>query len=825
MEFHQAERKDRRGHKLVSVAILVAAVVLVASWVGLVGFLSANAAVGTVEDVVDEYIPDVDLLELRLPGVSQLSEVYTEDGVRLGFLTERNSQPVALADIPDTVIYAVLAAEDSGFYEHEGIDFKAIARAAVEQVQGGALQGGSTITQQIVKQNFGTSELTIERKVREAVIAAELERRYTKEEILEFYANSVFFGANAYGVKAAAQEYFGKDLEDVTIAEAAAMVTSIRNPTQYDLRDNPDEVLRARNAVIDNMVAEAFITPEEGEAAKAEPLITQVHEGFQELAPQVMIEVRRELLNDPQYGIGDTDSERKQSIFGCAAQDRACEQSTGLKGGLKIYTTLDFALQEEANRILRERFPVPEETSAPTGAIAMIDNRTGAVRVMASGLDFGEDIEAGQRPYDIAGRGRRNPGSSFKPLGLAAALESGTRYNAPITLGTFWSSASPQILEYPGAPKPWECNNAGGGGGGLRSLEDATVFSTNTVFCQVSIATGAENIVEMAHRLGIESDIEAVPSVILGSQAVTPLEMAAAYSTIANYGTKVDSHLVERIEDAEGNIIWEHDGRREQVIDRAMAASIVSTLKQVVQRGTGTAASIGRPQAGKTGTHQNFTDVWFMGFIPQYTTAVWVGYPDAQIPMRNITINGQFYSRAFGGTVAAPVWKEFMTLVTENLPVEEFPEVPEDVKAYYAVPKTEVPSVAGLGANAAARKIRQAGLNAVIVEVSSDQPVGTLLSISPGPGSKVSQGAGVTIRVSSGIPAAQPMPPVIGLTLAEADAVIEQFKAGTGVIITWVRSDVPVVDPAQVGRVIASAPAPGEPVSTGQTVTFFLGAG
>jgi membrane peptidoglycan carboxypeptidase len=330
MEFHQAERKDRRGHKLVSVAILVAAVVLVASWVGLVGFLSANAAVGTVEDVVDEYIPDVDLLELRLPGVSQLSEVYTEDGVRLGFLTERNSQPVALADIPDTVINAILAAEDSGFYEHEGIDFKAIARAAVEQVQGGALQGGSTITQQIVKQNFGTSELTIERKVREAVIAAELERRYTKEEILEFYANSVFFGANAYGVKAAAQEYFGKELEDVTIAEAAAMVTSIRNPTQYDLRDEPDEVLRARNAVIDNMVTEAFITPLEGEAAKAEPLITQVHEGFQELAPQVMIEARRELLNDPQYGIGDTDSERKQSIFGCAAQDRACEQSSGL---------------------------------------------------------------------------------------------------------------------------------------------------------------------------------------------------------------------------------------------------------------------------------------------------------------------------------------------------------------------------------------------------------------------------------------------------------------------------------------------------------------
>ncbi|MDH3471779.1 MAG: penicillin-binding protein, partial [Acidimicrobiia bacterium] len=388
MEFHQAERQDRRGRRLVSVVVLVGATILVSSWAGLFGFLGANAAVGTIEGLKSEYIPEVDLLELHLPSVSQLSEVYTEDGIRLGFLTERNSQPVPLSDIPDTVINAVLAAEDSGFFDHEGIDFRAIARAGVEQTRGGSIQGGSTITQQVVKQNFGTTERTIERKIREAVVAAELERRYTKEQILEYYVNSVFFGANAYGVKAASQEYFGKELSDITVAEAAAIVTAIRNPTLYDMRDEPERVKRARDDVIANMVNEGFITAAEGERAQAEPLAPIAHKDFQELAPQVIIEVREQLLNDPRFNTGNTFTERKQALFGCAAQDKACEASTSLKGGLTVVTTLDFALQEEANRILRDWFPAAEGGTTPTGAIAMVDNSNGAVRVMASGLDF-----------------------------------------------------------------------------------------------------------------------------------------------------------------------------------------------------------------------------------------------------------------------------------------------------------------------------------------------------------------------------------------------------------------------------------------------------
>ncbi|MDH3426614.1 MAG: penicillin-binding transpeptidase domain-containing protein, partial [Acidimicrobiia bacterium] len=363
----------------------------------------------------------------------------------------------------------------------------------------------------------------------------------------------------------------------------------------------------------------------------------------------------------------------------------------------------------------------------------------------------------------------------------------------------------------------------GGGGGGLRSLEDATIFSVNTVFCQVSIATGAENIVKMAHRLGIESDIEAVPSVVLGSQAVTPLEMASAYSTFANFGARVPSYLVERIEDADGNVIYQHEVEREQVIDRALAASIVRTLQQAVERGTGTRAQIDRPQAGKTGTHQNSTDVWFMGFIPQLTTAVWVGYPDSQIPIRNITIRGNYYSPAYGGTLAAPIWKEFMEIATDGLPVVDFPEDPEGMEPYYAVPKTVVPSISGLGVSGARAAIRQAGLRASTVTVYGDAAKGTLLSMSPGPGTRLNQGATVTLRVAGGPPPSTAMPSFLGLTQDGVLASIAQVLSDSGVVIYPTFTTREVTDPSQIGIVVAQAPGPGTVLPYQVWPTFVMG--
>jgi penicillin-binding protein 1A len=770
---HQAERYERRGRRFVALAILGAIVIITATWFGLFVFLGTNTAQGTLQDMRDDWIPDVESMVLDLPDLSRLSEVYTADGVLLGKLTERNSQPTTLDEIPNLVIGAVLSAEDADFMEHGGVDYQSVIRALVEDLGGGPTQGGSTITQQVVKQNFVGTEPTLERKVAEASIAIELERRFTKEQILEFYLNSVFFGNNAYGVKAAAQEYFGKDLHQLTVAEAAALPVPIRNPSLYNLRNESDIPLRARNSVIDQMVEEGYVSFTDGEEAKDEPIATVSHEEFEDPAPQVLLAAKDQILNDPRFGLGNTYLQRKRALFGCPAHDTECEGG----GGLKVVTTVDWSLQKTARDVLQEWFP--PGVDGPTGAIAMVDNRTGATIVMASGLDFGTDIESGQRQYDLATKGRRNAGSAFKPIGLVAALESG------IPLNSFWDYSSPKIIDF-GGLRPWTCNNAeGSNSGGVRTLEEALIFSTNTVFCQVSVQVGPENIVDVAHRLGIKSPLGAVPAVVLGAQAVSPLEMAAAFSTIANFGTRMDNYLIERIEDSEGNIIYQHQTTRTQVLEPALAAAVVRTMEQAVTRGTGGSAYIPRPQAGKTGTHENSTDVWFVGYIPQYTTAVWVGFPDSQVEMKNITIKGTYYSSVYGGSVPAPIWKQFMLEVTADLPVEDFPPDPEGIGVYYQTPRVEVPDVVGMDLDDAEEELFEAGLDVTIKLVNSDKPKDEVVAQDPEEGTRVLQGSTVEIEVSNGKPPTVVMPGLIGKSRTEANGIMSNLRASSGVNFSW----------------------------------------
>jgi len=823
---HLLQRRERRGRRLPSMALLAIIALLGAATFGLFSFLEANAAYGTALDLEDKYICDPDQYDLEFPDLSRLSTVYTTDGVLLGQLTERNSQPVAITEVPELVRFAVLAAEDTDFYEHQGIDFKGILRAAVENARSDSgLQGGSTITQQVVKKNFLTDEVTLERKICEAVVAAELERRYTKDQILEFYMNSVFYGQNAYGIKAAAQEYFGKELAQISIAEAAAMVVPIRNPSFYNLRDEPDRVIRARNGVIDQMVEHGFITPADGETAKAEPLEPVEHEDFESVSPQVVIAAREALLNDPTFGLGETFAERKQAVFGCPANDTDCEGG----GGLTITVSVNQRWQNEANRILRAWF---FDRTGPTGAIAMIDNRTGALRVMASGLDFGDDVEAGQRPYDLVTKGRRQAGSAFKTMALLAALESGSQAGWPITLGTYWDQTSPQKIEcgYPCSPQGnvWTVRNAGEGGSGIRTLESATYNSTNTVYAQVSFAVGPDRIVEMSHRVGIESPLNPVLSIALGTQSVSPFEMAAAYSTIANYGEKVEPYLIEKIEDADGNIIYEHEPERNQVYDRAMGAAVVRTLQKVTTQGTATRANLeDRVEAGKTGTAQNFQDVWFMGFIPQFTTAVWAGYADAQIELVDFRVfnepagSEQYYSRAFGGTLTAPIWKQFMEYVTAGLPVEDFPPEPDGTEAYFRVPLTEVPDVSGMSKEEAKDAIFKAGLFANFALTASTEPEGTILGQSPAGGTEISQGKTVTVYVSSGIPPT--VPDLLGLKLDEVGPAVTAYNESAGTSLTWTVAGQPTQNQALWGVVIRTNPPVGSSVPTDGVITVFVG--
>jgi penicillin-binding protein 1A len=775
ISIHEAELLERKGRRFTAAAVLGAITIIAGAWVGLLAFLGSNSAWGTVADLRDDWIPDVESLTLDLPEVSRLSEVYTADGVLLGKLTERNSQPLPLDEIPNLVIGAILSAEDADFMEHGGIDYRAVAAAFVHDLGGGETIGGSTLTQQVVKQNFIGNEPTLERKVAEAAIAIELERRFTKEQILEFYLNSVFFGSNAYGVNAAAQEYFGKSLDELSIAEAAALPVPIRNPSLYDLRRTSQIPLRARNNVIDEMVDNGYITEEEGEAAKAEPIITVPHQDFQELAPQVLIAAKEAVLNDPQYGLGSTYLQRKRALFGCPADDTECEGG----GGLRVYTTVDYALQQEAQAVLQEWFPPGED--GPTGAIAMVDNRTGATLVMASGLEFGDDIEAGERLYDLATKGRRNPGSAFKPFGLVAALENG------YTLGSYWDYTTPQIIDF-GGISPWVCHNAGTNEPGIKTLEDALVSSTNTVFCQVSVEVGPDRIVEVAHRMGIRSPLGAVPAIVLGAQAVSPLEMASAYSTLANHGTRVDNYLIERIEDAEGNVIYQHETQRTPVLDEALSAAVVNTMEQVVTSGTGTAARLDpvRPQAGKTGTHENHTDVWFVGFVPQVTTSVWVGFPDSQVEMRNITINGVYHARAYGGAIAAPIWRQFMNIAVEGFPAQDFPPDPEGTSLYYQTPREEIPDVIGEKWEDAEEELLKAGFLPEAEYVNSDEDEDVVIALDPQPGSRERQGSTVRVEVSNGRPPTTTMPDVKGMSRAQVNQTLTALRDSTGIEFSWV---------------------------------------
>lgn len=823
-EVERNERERRRAPALIGIGVVV---LVAATWFGLFGFLSLNTAHGAAESLSDDYLCDTAAYDLAFPDLTSLSTVHSYDGVALGELTERNSQPVTLDEMPDLVVAALLSAEDKSFYEHEGIDFSAIGRAVVGRVTGTPAGGGSTITQQVVKQNFLSNEQTIERKLCEAVLAAELERTYTKDQILEFWANSVFFGSNAYGIKAASEEYFGKDLDDLTIAEAALLPVPIRNPTFYHPRFRPENALAARNRTIDRMVENGYILRADAEAAKAAPLGVVPNTTVESSSPQILLRVKQELLDSNKYGLGATYDERKRAVFGCPASVTDCDGG----GGLKIDITINMRWQEEANRILRAWFR--PGIDGPTGAISTIDNATGAVRVMASGLDFGDDLEAGERPYDLATAARRQPGSGFKPITLAAALESGDRNGNPITLGTYWDDSSPAEIpcDTPCPPNDdvWIVNNAGGSSGhDLRTLDSATYNSINTVYARLVSALGPERVVEMAYRLGVRTAIDPNLSIALGAEEVTPEDMAVAYSTLASYGTYHEPYLIEKITDADGNVIYQHERTDREALSADIAAAVVGSMQKVVSSGTGRRADIGRPQAGKTGTATNSTDVWFTGFIPQLTTSVWVGDPDGTIPLEDFTVYNdlegteQYYRTAFGGTLAAPIWKQFMEFATIGIPSMNFPAEPETTGLYRQTPFARVPEW-GLSTAEVVEDLFAVGLFASIVEVPSALPAGSFVETLPAPGTSLRQGSEVIVHVSSGEAPEISLLDLRGYLPSEINTAMAEFAAETGVSLNWTLIDVITSNPSLHGIVVSTNPAPGTPVSDGQVIEIRVG--
>ena len=846
---HRVEARERQGRWFGALAMLLSISLLLSGWVGLLAFLGTNSAYGTFEAVKDEWLPDTRALQLTLPDLSRVSRIYAESGEVLAELHDgRNSEPVPYDQIPETVINAFLAAEDADFFEHQGIDFSAIISAAIDNFIYDTTRGGSTITQQVVKNAFVGSEITIRRKINEAVVSAEVERRFTKERILEFYLNSVYFGSEAYGIATAAKEFYGKELAELLIHEAAGLAVLVRNPTLYNPRRHPEITLRRRNDVIGQMEQEGWITAAQASRAIDQPLRVNDSPLLRGEADHVVAEVKRQLLNDPEFAfLGSTADARKKAVFGCPADDVACEGG----GGLQVFTTIDLGLQKKANEILASWLPLPpyEEnleacrdifpreaaedpdflathaethSCVPTGAMTMVNNYTGAVMVMASGLPF----EFSQ--FDLAIQGKRNPGSAFKPFALVAALEQG------YTLGHEWSGESPIEIECPFVCSPdgtniWTVRNAGS------SLEviplaEATYRSVNTVYAQISVAVGPENVVDVARRMGVDkSALEPVLSIVLGSSAVSTLEMASAFSNFATDGLRADDYIISEIIDSAGNVIYSHDIEQIQVADPAIFAAARRPLTVVPISGTAPRANLRSHlgysvnQGGKTGTHQSYLDAWYVGFTPEYSTAVWVGYESKQIPLEDVVINGQTYNRVFGGSVPAPIWAEFMAYVYQDLPVTQFPPEPPNIAQYLIPPLTLIPSIVGLEQDEAVQKLVDARLNITIEEIASLEPVGRVVNQSEEPGSEFPENTFVIIWVSTGETPIGNLPNLVGMTVEEVLEVVLEFKLTTGVTLSVFQEKVSTGDQNLAGKIIATNPAPGTSVEGSVQVILTVG--
>jgi len=838
---HQIEARERRGRWFGALATLLSMSLLLSGWVGLFAFLGTNSAYGTFESIKKDWVPDTRSMELTLPDLSRVSRIYAESGEVLAELHDgRNSEPVPYEQVPQILVYAILAAEDSQFFEHSGVDFSAIVSAAIDNFIYNTTRGGSTITQQVVKNAFVGSEVSIRRKINEAFVSAEVERRFPKERILEYYMNSVYFGAGAYGVKTAAEEFFGKELNQLEVHEAAALAVLVRNPALYNPRRRPEITLERRDDVIRQMEEEGWLTKTQADLAMQQPLGVIEAPLRRGEADHVVAEAKRQLLNSDEFAfLGSTPEERKKALFGCPADDVACEGG----GGLQVFTTIDLGLQKKANEILASWLPLPPyeqnvvacrdilpnesdefvatyaeiHSCVPTGAMTMVDNHTGAVKVMASGLPF----EFSQ--FDLAVQGRRNPGSAFKPFGLVAALEQG------YTLGHTWSGKSPVEIEcpFPCAPNGsniWTVHNAGASFG-IITLEQATYNSVNAVYAQLSLEVGPENVVDVARRMGIdESTLDPVLSIVLGSSSVSTLEMANAYSNFATNGLHTDDFIIARIVDSSGAVIYEHELVQTQVADPAIFAAAHRALAQVpTGAGTAARADIGRPQGGKTGTHQTNYDAWYVGYTPEFSTAVWVGYEAQQVPLRNVVINGQRYSQVFGGSVPAPIWAEFMSYVLQDFPVTQFPPEPPNIGQYLVPPPTQVPSVVGLERGAAVSRLREAKLNSSVVEIASLEPAGLVVNQSVAPGATVNQGTVITIWVSTGETPVGEMPALIGMTVEDALVAIKAFELETGVKLSMVTQKTTVTDASQVDRIVSTDPAPGQPIEGIVQLVVFVG--
>ena len=556
------------------------------------------------------------------------SVVYASDGSVLAeWHAEEDRALVTYDELPRHLIDAVVAIEDERYWAHAGVDLQALARALIADLEAGTIaEGGSTITQQYLKNVVLTPDVTLDRKLTEAALALRLEEGLSKEDILERYLNTVYLGDGAYGVGTAATHYFGKASADLTLGESALLAGLIQSPGTTDPYRNPEAALTRRRVVLERMVRLGWTTQAEAETADQEALVLQPRRPAEvSRFPYFTEEVKRRLLDDP--ALGETATDRYNALF---------------RGGLRIYTTIDPLVQESAELAIAS--VIGEE--APYAALAAVDPRTGHVLGLVGGRDF-YDAEDPVARFNLATQGARQPGSSFKPFVLAAALEGG------LSLENVFKGGSSITIQTDSGP--WTVENYNLANFPDLALLEATVFSVNVVYAQVVDLIGPEAVVDVARAAGISTDLQPFPSIALGAQEVSPLDMASAYGTFAAEGIHVDPILVTAIETHDGINIYQAVPVVTEALSREVAQTLTGALTEAVKRGTGQQAKIGRPIAGKTGTSQDHHDAWFVGYTPELAAAVWVGFPEGQITMEPPTTP---YTIT-GGSWPAQIWSRF----------------------------------------------------------------------------------------------------------------------------------------------------------------------
>jgi penicillin-binding protein 1A len=815
-----------------------------------------------------ENLPRLTEADLRFRP-AQSSKIFSAGGELITSMhgVENRTVVQKLKTIPKHLQRAVIAIEDERYYEHDGVDFRAIIRAALRNASSGQIEeGGSTITQQYVKNSIiapgEVADKTLERKIDEAALARQLEKALNKKEILRRYLNTVYFGKGAYGVQAAAKTFFSKPVWRLGVRESALLAGLIRSPESYDPIDHPKRALRRRNLVLRKMDDLGWLKPRDANVRKKDGLKLHVAaDDSRYPAPYFVDYIQRLIQFDPRFeDLGKTWKDRQHSLF---------------TGGLKIYTTVDLEMQAAAERAVDSVLTYPSD---PYGSLVAIDPETGQIKAMVGGRDFfapkkkdkfaktnlavaAEPGLAAKKQGGTAPGSGRQAGSAFKPFALVTAIEQG------IPLSKVYKGGS--SITFPGADNggDYTVQNYEGASYSSMSLLEATVNSVNVVYAQLGLEIGPQSVVDNAEDMGIRTPLGAYLSAVLGTNSVNPLGMASGYGTLANNGEHHPPVAITRIEDPTGKVLYRDKSKSRVAVDPTAAYITTTALEQVISRGTAAASGpIGRPAAGKTGTAQEYRDAWFVGYTPDLVAAVWVGYPEGQIEMKtscSVTFLGErevcrpTRLQVTGGSWPTMIWHNFMVAALTGVPATDFtapvgggyvtvtidtrtgcltstttplefrssatftPSTVPTKSCPIAGEGVRVPDVVGFPAGEAARILTESGFAVTqAVEESSRYAPGRVVRQTPGAGSTAAEGGTVEIVVSTA-PATSSVPSVLGMSRSAAQSTLQQAGFGASVITAkegpnW---------KSNRGRVWKQSPSSGASGNNGSKVTIWVNPG